>query len=551
VVRFSVGRRTWLAAVAASVLLVPAGALPGTTGAASHTQSASRPVAGSAGTLVIPQEVEPDSLDNAHTINGPSFYVFQLIYDTLVVQDSPTKFTGEIASSWNVSANGLIYTFQIRPGLKFSNGDPLTAKDVAFTFNRILSPATKSPDTGLIGPIKTVTAPSPSRVVFTLSKPFPYELNDLAVAYAGIEDGAVVTREGASYGRKPVGSGPFMLKSWVSGEYITLVPNPYYHSYAPSDTNKGEAYLREIKFLFIPNQESEVAAMQSGEANLMEQFPLTNYEQFKANPSYDVKVIPGVGTIIYLEFKTEPGPHHTTVIVPPFNDLMVRQAAGYALNSAGIVQAANYGLGLVEYGIINQGTDAYDPDLKSVGFHYDPAKAKALLTQAGWKPGAGGIRYKDGKPLAISLWTFTDGQLPEDEEIVASELEAVGFSVKEQSLELSSFEAEYPKGNFQADIPWIGWPNSTVLNVIESLPFGSAGIPDPRLVKLETEAETTLNLATRRKLYDEAQTYILREAYAIPIYSPETVGVWSKAVHGVLVNTYSTSFDFTDTSISG
>jgi peptide/nickel transport system substrate-binding protein len=534
--------RCLLSLAAAGALLLPS--LAAGTAAAAHQPA---PAPGKGGTLVLTQETEPDSLDNAHTILGPSYDVFSLIYDTLVVQDSPTKFSGEIASSWTVSKNGLVYTFHIRPGIKFSNGDPVTAADVAFTFNRILNPATKSPDTGVIGPIKVVTAPNPTTAIFTLNKPFAYELSDLAVPYAGIEDEAVVNKEGTSYGREPIGSGPFKLKSWISGESITLVPNPYYHSYAPYDSNKGEAYLSEIKFDFIADQETEIAAMQSGEVTLMESLPDQNYEQFKSNPSYHLDVYPAIADSIYLEFKLTP---NRKSIVPPFNQLQVRQAAGYAINTQGMITAANYGLGVREYGILPQGTDAYDPALKSIAFQYDPKKAEQLLSAAGWKPGAGGVRYKDGKPLDASLWIFSNGSIPEDAQIIENNLDAVGFKVNIDSFELASFDAEFPKGKFQMDMDWFGWPNSTLLNVIASVPLGSASIPDPYLTKIEAEAETTANLAKRRQLYDEAQTYILKHAYVIPFYDPDTVSIWSSSVHGVVV-TSAGMFDFTDSYVTG
>jgi len=533
---------SWLLSLAAAGAIVlptvSSGAL-----AASH-----RPAApGKGGTLVITQQTEPDSLDNAHTILGPSYDVFSLIYDTLVVQDSPSTYSGEIASSWTVSKNGLVYTFHIRPGIKFSNGDPLTAADVAFTFNRILNPATKSPDLGVIGPIKNVTAPNPSTAVFTLTKPFAYELSDLAVPYAGIQDAAVVQKEGANYGRNPMGSGPFELKSWVSGESITLVPNPYYHSHAPYDSNKGEAYLSQIKFQFISNTETQIAAMQSGQVNLLESLPDPNYQQFKPNPNFVVDVYPSAGSSIYLEFKLTP---NRKQMVAPFNQLQVRQAAGYAIDTPGMITAANYGLGIVDYGLLPKGVDAYDPALQRIGFHYDPKKAEQLLSQAGWKPGAGGVRYKNGKPLQVSLWIFSNGSLPQDAQIIANNMDAVGFKVNIVNLPLASFDAQFPKGKFQMDMDWFGWPNSTLLNVIASVPLGSSSIPDPYLTKIEAQAETTANLAARRKLYNEAQTYILQHAYAIPLYSPESVSMWSKSVHGVVI-TSADMFDFTDATVGG
>jgi len=534
----------WVAGLAAAACLVTGLGLGGPAGAASHRRAAA------SGVVTIPMQVEPDSLDNAHTILSASWTVFSQIYDTLVVATGPGSYAGEIASSWKISQGGKVYTFHIRPGLKFSNGDPLTAQAVAFTFDRILNPATKSPDLGVIGPIKSVTAPNPSTAVFTLTQPFAYELADLAVAYAGIEDPLAVKKEGAGYGRDPIGSGPFMLKNWTSGESLTLVPNPYYHSYAPYDHNRGPAKIKELRFLIIPNQESDIAAMQSGEANLILSLPGQNYAQFKTNPSFVLKLYP-VQDINYLEFKyaagkgTSPG-----TILPPFNDVRVRQAAGYAMDPAGQLQAAAYGLGTVEYGIIPVGTDAYDPALKKIGFHYNPKKAEQLLSQAGWKPGAGGVRYKNGKPLDVVLWEFSSSYYPQLAQIMASELNAVGFKTTIRTLAVASLLAEFPKGNLNMDVVGLGWPNSSIFNLAETLPLGTGNYHDPHLMALLNKAEQTTNLAARRKLYDEAQAYSLKEAYAIPLFSDTGVMMWAKAVHGFVL-TPNASYDFVNATVGG
>lgn len=532
------------AALLASACLLPA--LIGAVPVSAHVRRAPKP--GTGGVLTIAQQVEPDSLDNAHTILGASYEVFSNIYDTLVVERTPSSFEGEIAKSWTISKNGLVYTFHIRPGLKFSNGDPLTAQAVAFTFNRILNPATKSPDVGLIGPIKSAKATGPLTVVITLSTPFAYELADLAVPYAGIEDPKAVKAEGAKYGRDPVGSGPFMVKSWVSGESITLVPNPYYRNFISALSNHGAPYLHELKYVFIPNAESEIAALQSGEANGMNGLPPVNYAQFKANPQFHLTLLPA-DDLNYLEFKTAKGAGGKTTILPPFNDVLVRRAAGYAISPQGIVKAANFGLGKVQYGFIPYGEDGYDPALKKVGFRYDPTLAKKLLTQAGWKMGRGGVRYKAGQPLSAVLWVFSSSTDPQDGQIIANELHAVGFKTSIVTQQLATFLAEYPKGKFNLDMVDLGWP-AGIMNVAMTLPLGTGDYPDPTYVKLITEAEATANAKVRDALYARAQAYQLKMAYAIPIYTDLTVEAFSSKVHGVYFTPNGTAM-YQDVTVGG
>lgn len=535
-------KSAWLGAVAGAALILPTIAASATVGA-TRRHAAS----GSGGTLVIAQQTEPDSLDNAHTILGASYEVFSNIYDTLVVAKSASQYEGEIAKSWTVSKNGLVYTFQIRPGLKFSNGDPLNAQAVAFTFNRIVNPATKSPDLGVIGPIKGVKAVG-NKAVFTLKSPFAYELADLAVPYAGIEDPKAVQSEGAKFGRAPVGSGPFMVQNWVSGESITLVPNPYYRGFETFLKNHRAPYLKTLKYIFISNQESEIAALQSGEADLINGLPQANYAQFKSNSQFALQLLPG-DDINYLEFKTAKGKNGQTTILPPYNDVRVREAVGYALQPSGIVQAANFGLGKVEYGLIPHGEDGYDPALKNVGFHYDPALANKLLTEAGWKMGKDGVRYKNGQPLSAIDWVFSLGSYPQDGQIIANELKAVGFKASVVTQEIATLLAQYPKGNLNMDIVGLGWP-AGIMNVEMTLPLGSGNLPDPTLLKLLDRAEATTNPKARFSLYAKAQEYSLKMAYAIPMYSDISVEAYSTKVHGVVFAPNETAM-YQDVKVSG
>lgn len=534
----------WITALTASAALAPAILL----GAGANARRMPAPAPGHGGVLTIVQQVEPDSLDNAHTILGASYEVFSNIYDTLVVATGPSSYQGEIAKSWTISDGGRVYTFQLRPGLRFSNGDPLNAQAVAFTFNRILNPATKSPAVGLVGPIESVVAKGPLTVVFTLKTPFAYELADLAVPYAGIEDPKAVAAEGARFGRDPVGSGPFMVKSWVSGESITLVPNPYYRNFITALKNHGEPYLSELKYIFIPNVESEIAALQSGEADMINGLPQANYAQFKNNPAFKLLLIPA-DDINYLEFKTVKGAGGKPTILPPFNDIRVRRAVGYALNAQGILQAANFGLGKVEYGLIPHGEDGYDPALQKVGFRYDPALAGKLLTEAGWKMGPGGVRYKDGKPLTAVLWVFSSGSYPQDGQIIANELDAVGFKTSVVTQEIATFLAQYPKGNLNMDIVGLGWP-AGIMNTAMTLPLGTGDYPDPKLVKLLDQAQATADPKARFALYAQAQAYSLQMAYAIPLYSDVTVEAFSSKVHGVYFAPNNTAM-YQDVTVGG
>ena len=308
-----------------------------------------------------------------------------MVFDGLLGYDSGTTLEPRIAADMpTVSDDGLTYTFKIRPGVKFSNGREVTADDVVYTITRVLDPATASPGAGFYVGIKGaqefidgsatsvegVKAVDPQTVEFTLATPDATFMNKMALNFAFIVAKEAVEAAGQDFGRQPVGTGPFTLKEWKSGEYLVFERNPNYF-------REGMPYLDKITIRVGIEPSVAVLQLEKGDIQLMgDPPPGAEWARIKADPAWAnrIEVQPKVNTT-YIAINT------TT---PPFDNVKVRQALNHAIDKQRIVQLLN-GRADVANQILPALMPGYDPDYK--GYEFDPEKAKALLAEAGFADG--------------------------------------------------------------------------------------------------------------------------------------------------------------------
>ncbi|MBX6349952.1 MAG: ABC transporter substrate-binding protein [Clostridia bacterium] len=524
-------RRARLGVLAAALLLVLAACGGGPTAQAPSGSEAApseaAPVAG--GTLTLAMTDEPDTLDPAHTVAGPSEGIFYFIYDTLVARTADGGFEGDLASDWSVSDDAKTWTFHLRPGLVFSNGDPLDADAVVFTFQRILDPATQAPSKGFLGPVESVEKVDDSTVVFHLAAPSALLLDNLAISYFGIVDPKAVQAEGDGYGRQPVGSGPFMLKEWATGDHITLVPNPNHKEFRSTVANKGRPYLDAVVFRIIPQVETQLAALESGEIDAALSVQGDKAELYQGKPGFQVVVNPASIGIEYIFFAMEKPASGESVYKPPFDDIRVRQAVGYALDVPGIIQAVLHGYAVRNCTPMPTGVFAYDPDLnQTYCYAQDTAKAGELLDAAGWTLGADGVRQKDGKPLHVEFWALDADK--DVAQVIQSQLQAVGFQVDVKALDVATYVSTIGTSGMNLGLVNVGWSAPNILDIMATLGFGFGLYNRNGLPEALAKAGVTVDEAARRDAYVAAQKIILDDAAIIPLYSPEGISIASDKV---------------------
>ena len=322
-----------------------------------------------------------------------------MIFDSLVIHNDKGELIGGLAESYK-ALNDSTWEFKLKPGIKFSNGDPLTAEDVKFTFDRILDESTKSPFRTFLFTIKETRAIDSSTVHFITTNTdvlLPMRLSELF--------GCVISKKyyekagSDEYDRKPVGTGPYMLKEWVKDSYITYEANPHYWGPKPG--------YKTIVLKFIPDDATRIAALQAREVNLISNVPPAQVNTLKTNQSINLLSAPGVRGHYLI----------TDVTKKPFSDLRVRQAVSLAIDRDAIIKAIMFGNGVPIYSLFIPQTFGY-VDRKP---EYNPEKAKALLREAGYPNG-----------FEVEFDSFTGGITDHSKiaEVVAGMLDEVGIKAK-------------------------------------------------------------------------------------------------------------------------
>lgn len=367
--------------------------------AISCAPSASAPGPTKPQALTVAITADVSTLDPGMDNAGLSQAVVRNMFDTLVERDRDYKWVGLAAESWKV-VSPTRWEFTIRKGMQFWNGDEVTADDVAFSFNRVLDPANKSPLAAFISVITEVQAPDRyTAAVMTKSAftPLLIVLNAIPI----ISKSAAQATGLAAFGKNPMGSGPFKLTEWVKDDHITMAANAnYWH---------GKPKLDQLTFKPIAEGATRAAALQTGQVGLVMDLPEQFINDVKSKSELQVSVIAGGRTHQFIMDST----------IKPFNDVRVRQAVAYAIDYDSIITKVLGGNATRNCQVVSPDTFGYDPNYKCRT--YDPQKAKQLLADAG---------YPNGFDVAEG---GASGARPHDKEVqeaVGAMLTNVGIRVK-------------------------------------------------------------------------------------------------------------------------
>ena len=415
-------RRSALAAASVAILsCTPGTSVPPASGAAKSLT----PVKG--GTLTWGQWDKIDSIDPALTTGAAAGEIAQNILDTLITLDAEQKPHPALATKWTIEDSGKKFTFTLRDGVKFHDGTTLTSAAVKQSFERILKPELKAGAVvSLIGPIDTITAPNDSTVVFQFKSGYYAFMLQIWRYFFGIMSPKyMATLKPADPAVAPVGSGPFMFDSRSPDGVVTLKAFPDYNWGSETFKNRVAPYLQTLKFRAITEPSTRIATLESGENLLIDEIPEADYARLKNNSKY--------------AFVLSPRASHTlgfsmNVAKAPTDDRAVREAVNWAVDRTSIVDKVFFGVHHVSVGPLSEGVWARDESIEKA-FSFDPAKAKKILEDAGWKlPASGPIREKGGQKLEIALATFRS-PWTEIAQAMQSQLRDVGIDLKVQVME--------------------------------------------------------------------------------------------------------------------
>jgi peptide/nickel transport system substrate-binding protein/oligopeptide transport system substrate-binding protein len=485
----------------------------------------------SGGILRIADEGESDltSIDppNPQASDAQSDVVENLVFGGLVRLDNHLQVQPDAASSWTVSDGGKVYTFTLRPGLKWGDGTPVTAQDVVWSFNRAFSPANKA---GLVsfylahivggagvtnGKAKTVSgiqAIGADKVRFTLDQPAAVFLNDLAYAVSFLVPRQQVEKYGNSWTEHVAATGPFIVKQWKHNQEIDLVPNPYYW--------RGKPKLAGVNVEFIQNTETAYNLYKTGGLDVMGlvNFPGNHLKDVQGTPDYHT------GPQLFTEFLTI-NLHHK-----PFDNPLVRQAFSYAINRSTVATLINNRF-LPAHGMLPPGMPGYNKSL--VGQTFDPTKAQQLLARAGYPGGKGFPKVTlnvdggdtDGQTKAVAYQEFWKRVL--------------GVTVQLNQLEHGAYINALTNKNYDlASIQWgADYPDpQDFLSLIFQTGAGAnnGGYSNPQFDKLTEQADVMPHGSPDRyQKYQQAEQIMLNDAAGIMILWGKSNVLINPRVHGL------------------
>lgn len=467
----------------------------------------------SGGTLVFAGNQEPAILDPLlMSGNVNEREVAAQMFETLIYMDQAYETYPGLAESWTASDDKRVWTFDIKDGVSFHNSDPLDAAAVVAVFE--FARTNDARVGGVWSVLKDLLASAEvvdGSVVVTLHEPRPDFLIELADPGYGISNVAYIEQAGSAANFEPVGSGPFRFKEWVRGSHVTLERNPDW-TWGSSLFSPGPAYLDEVVFRFIPEAQTRLAMLETGETHFIDLLPFADIQRMRDDPRFSVTgfLLPGMPQMNY--FNTS---------IAPTNELAVRQAINYATDQQAIADVVYFGLVEPAYGPLSNAFPEYDPYLETL-FPYDPEKAAEILDEAGWLVGPGGVRAKDGQRLAV---TIVENQSWNDwVYLLQAFLQDVGFDATVLTTQGPSNTAAIASGEHA--VPAMGdvfvsatlmtrdW-HSSGYGTFPSGHFWDA----PELDAMLEAAELELDVDLRMQKYSEIQRYIMEEhVLMVPVF---------------------------------
>lgn len=440
--------------------------------------------------------------------------VLSNVFDGLLMRDPKTmKLEPYVAESWEVSPDGLRYTFHLRHGIKFHDGDELTSDDVKWSFERTATYEGSSLASQFSGVVKSVETPDPYTVVFVLNEPNPTLLAkfETETGYLRIADKQYFDQVGEQAfmdDPSPAGSGPYVLDEWVRGQRVVLKRYPDYFL--------GLAAYDEVDFLPIPDEATRLSALLAGDIDVTGPISPESRATIEGSGSAHVESVETTRRI-YLGINAEKA---------PFSDERMRKAAAYAIDVDAIIKNLLEGEATRIYGPILPFELGYSADAL-VRYEYDPERAKQLIAEAGYA----------GKPVPITITTPTGRYMKDVEatQAVAQYLNDVGFQATVQPLEFSVYldqESKHARtelylagygggGSFDADTTMSGlFLSSNVRSYYKS----------PELDDMILRGRSAADDSGRVAAYAEAQRFITEHVLQIPLWDQHDIWAVSNAV---------------------
>jgi peptide/nickel transport system substrate-binding protein len=499
-----------------------------------HAQAAQQPgedlVVGFDGAAIVKFVLDPHN-----SLFAPHNRVMRSIFDNLVVLQPDQSVGPWLAKAWEISPDRKSYTFQLRTDVTFHDGTRFDAAAVKANFDRIKDPKNALYSFSEIGPYAGAEVLSDDRVRIILTEPFEPLLRNLSSTKLGIVSPSAVAKYGDIFGQNPIGTGPFRFIDLTQGTDIRLERNPDYNWAPTGAAHVGPAYLDKLSFKNIPEQATRVAALQSGQVHVVDLIPSQYLQAIKSDPNFRLLQKELLNTNYSLTLN---------VAKAPWDDEEIRQAVRLSLDIGGIVRAIYLGTAPRAWSSLSPSLFASAEKDLTDSWKPDPKQAAAILDRKGWRPGADGIRVKDGKRLVIS---YLDTQGNREQRLDVIQLarrqlakNGIGLTIDSQALGAYFEKVAHGEYDLVAGAQFADDPDVLRQYFVPASRSVLTGVrvDDAEITQWLTEAAVEDDLAKRAELYKKAQHKLIEKAYAIPVYVLLYNLATTTKVSGVFIDTH-------------
>ncbi|NYF80759.1 ABC transporter substrate-binding protein [Granulicella arctica] len=467
-------------------------------------------------TVVMVIASSPNNLDLRQGTDAQSEWVGGLIFDGLVRKDEHYNLQPWLATRWE-QPDALTWVFHLRDGVRFQDGRPLGAEDVAWTIRSMIDGTVVSSKGGAFAAVERVETPDRLTVVVHLKRPDAALLFNMSDGLFGV----VPKGAGKDFGLHPVGSGAFRFVSAVQDKEVVVERNPEYWAGAPK--------IERVRFAVVPDAITMALELKKGSADAeSNDITLDMVHALRDAPNLKTETGPR-SVVIYANFN---------VTDPVLQDKRVRQAVACALDRAAIIKALWLGQARLANTFLPMGHWAQAGDDELPQYRHDVVRAQALLEAAGYRKGPDGMR------LRITLKTSTDETTRLLAAIMQQQLRAAGIDLQIRSAEFGTFYSDVTRGMFQMyALRWVG---SNEDPYIFRYAYDSASFPpkggnrgrysNAKVDALLVRAAGSTDQAERRRLYVEVQQILAEDLPGIPLWYPDNELIHSRRLVGVVPN---------------
>ncbi len=546
-------------AAVATTVAVPSAPPQAATTVAGTTAAATAATGKKGGVVKVALSQEPDTLNALFSSQTVSSVIYGLVTEPLIDISPDGQYIPKLAevvptaTNGGVSADGLTLTYKLKKGVKWSDGKPFSSKDVAYTFKVIMDKDNGIPNSGydLISKLDT---PDDTTVVATFKELYAPYLTLFSSILPEHPFNGQTAIEKNDFSRKPLGTGPFVVKNWTSQENITMERNPNYR-------DAGKPYLDGIIFRIIKSRESAIQSFIANEVDVIWDLTEEQIPQFDKMNDAVLDIAQSVSTErLVLNMSNPKGdkPGDPTTQHPVLGDLKVRQAIQLGINKKLLTDSLLYGKTTVATAVIPQGWAKSKADPSE----FNPEKAKAMLEEAGWKVGSDGVREKGGVKMKLEFGTTSGNKLREKtQQLIQEQLKAIGIQLEIKNVPSDQLFASWDKngarkrGTFDI-LMWTTEPGIDPDDHIYRY-FHSKNIPtaankggganysrwnNPDVDKAIIDAERTLDPAKRQAAYQIVNDKLTAELPQILLYNRLNIDAFKKTVKGHSSNIWATAW---------